>query len=97
MDIQKEVKQEVKLTVDTKPEALPKKKRRARKTALKVDEINEPTKETSEQAKPVIVEDIVETNETQCECKTFCKCETQHESWFAKIYKAIVDFLKKIF
>lgn len=88
MDMEKEIKQEVKLTVDTKSESLSKKKRRARKTALKVDE---PTKETIEQVKPVIVEDIVETNEAQCECKA------QHESWFAKIYKAIVDFLKKYF
>lgn len=87
MNKQKEVKQEVKLTTDTKPEALPKKKRRARKTALKVDEISEPAKETIEQVK----HDIVETNEAQCECKI------QHESWFVKIYKAIVDFLKKIF
>ena len=93
MDMQKEVKQEAKLTVDTKPESLPKKKRRARKTALKVDETSESIKETIEEVKP----DIVETNEAQCECKAQCKCETQHESWFVKIYKAIVDFFKKIF
>lgn len=92
MDIQKEVKQEAKLTVDTKSEAMPKKKRRARKTALKVDETSEPTKETIEQVKPA----IVETNETQCECKAQ-ECKAQHESWFVKIYKAIVNFFKKIF
>ena len=91
MDMQKEVKQEIKF--DSKEEALLKKKRRARKTPLKIDETSEPIKETIEEVKP----DIVETNEVQCECKAQCKCETQHESWFAKIYKAIVDFFKKIF
>lgn len=88
MDKQKEIKTGVKVSIDKidkEGETIKKLPKNKRVKSTKSSEVktDEPIKETIKEDKPVI--EIAET------------VEEQHESWFVKIYKAIVDFFKKIF